>query len=395
MNLEETINYNLQSDFEVLSDFAFYNQNKIFLGKPFRKEQYNSKIFRSDMDGVWEEGKKLCDIILEKMCEENIELKQNKERLYEIYEKPVAVQEQELLAIYQQCHLTAKQIFHANKMAANEFIFGKNSLQCISSLRKAGYRFLEYSGSFAWLIVQKDNVEIDRYPLALQKVWNRMGIPQKQIHGSEFFCNEKGEVIGLDILIEERKGKVIEKELYEPWMYTIALTDKISSDSSMVEGAMLCGLDILPVAMVVEEFEAENLPHGLMIYCPEGKEDKMEIFNRVMKIERGLIECLGTTEEQRIRARCIAKEIKNILENNFLTMNEINYLACRDDYIKKCIGYLDLLKLEFPKGSFNLFPERLTGIRRKLDSLKNENSFELGKELFQETLKILKGYSPL
>ena len=121
----------------------------------------------------------------------------------------------------------------------------------------------------------------------------------------------------------------------------------------------------------------------------------MEIFNRVMKIERGLVEYLGTTKEQRILTRRVAKEIRNIFENNFLATNRVNYLACRDDYIKKCVEYLDLLKLEFSKGSFNLFPERLTGIRGKLDSLKNENNFKLGKKLFQETFEILRNYSPL
>jgi len=393
MNLEEIIHSNLQSDFKVLREHIFYNQNQILLGDVFRKEQYNSKIFRSDQDGCWEEKEKLCDIILEEMEEENNELRQNEVQLYEIYEKPLETQEPELLDIYKQCNLTASQILYANKKAANRFLFGKNSLKCVSSLRRAGYRFLVYSGSFSWLIIQKNNEEIARHPLALQRVWRRMGLPENQINGSNIYCNEKGTVVGLNILIEQRKGELIEKELYKPWMYGIVLTDKIISDSSMVEGSMVCGVDTLPIAFVVEEFETEELPSGLMLYCPEGKEDKMEIFDRVMKIERGLVEYLGATEEQRIQSRRIAKEIKDIF-GKISTVSENDFSIYRDSYLEKALKFLDLLRLRFPKGEFNLFPERMTGIRERLNSVKYENDLKEDKKLLQETFEILKKYSP-
>ncbi len=389
MELEELIKRNVQSDFEVLSESAYYNHKKLLLGEAFADSHRNSKIFRTDMDGCWEDDQKLCDIILEELCGENAELRQDRSNLFEIYEKPLEEQEPELLNIYQQCFLSGDQIFQANRRAAYRFVFGQNASECVERLIGSGYRFLVYSGSFSWLIYKKGGIEIARYPLALQTVWRPMGIPNKQIHGSEIICNEKGVVTDLNLLIEERKGKTIEKELYEPWMYGIVMTDRIASDASMVEGMMRCGLDlkpIVPVALVVEEFKKEGLPSGLMVYCPEGKRDKMEIFNRVMKIERALVEYLGSTREQREIARNLQEEVKWAYAN--LSDESVFFV-----FVDKVFSYLDSQTMRFRNGESSLFPERQTKIRELLQSIGNvclAEKAQLSKDVYEK----LKRYSP-
>lgn len=371
------------ADFEVLVDQAYYDRC-FFLG-PVLKKHYHPKIIRSDMDGVWEDNIPLCYLILDEMGNENDQLKQNREELEEIYKKPRIEQQEELTDMYVNCDLNANEIIRANLRANNRFKFGKNSLQCVSAFRRGGYYLTIYSGSFSSLVLHKPKKDFI-YPLALEQVWKRMGLSSKQTHGSVIHCDKDGKVTKVELMLEDKKGESIENELYRPWIYSIVLTDNILSDASM-----MCGIDILPIAMVLKDFQTEQLPEGLVVPCKKAREDKIELYKLAMKVERGVVMSLGFGREKIIELRKTAKEIENIFK--ICNQKTGMFLANKDSYVKKVEKFLDLLTIKSSKKNFKLFPERKTEIRKKLRRLKNTKNIEMAMRYLEESLNVIKSYS--
>ena len=97
-SIAQTIEYNLKSDFEVLSDYVFVKQEMCYLasplGLPFGKFKF--KHLRTDQDGVCEKENttQLSILHFEEMADKNPELKSNLKYLTEdIFYKPVETQE--------------------------------------------------------------------------------------------------------------------------------------------------------------------------------------------------------------------------------------------------------------------------------------------------------------
>lgn len=387
-DLQDIIEHNLKPDYKVLSDYVFVAAEHFFLGSVLKKG-YHPKILRSDHDGVWEKDGtlQLCELFQKELAEENNGIKQNFEELMEVFNKPVNVQEKDITRIYRENDVNLSQIMHASYRAEKRFEFGKNSLLAVSKLQHVlGYHFLVYSGSFEAAIKQFDGHNY-RYPLALENLWEMMGISRKQVNGSEIYCDSKGRVTKVKLMLEHKKGEAARKESLEPYRYVFVITDDIISDFSM----MSCDIHILPIVMLTGKPMPELKP--IRIPCQKSKKDKMELLKPILKVERGIVQAL-TMNKERVEQACeVANQIKELAEICTIA-DERDFEIQKEDYVNFSSRFLDLLTGELSTGRYSLFPERLTRVRTYLDMLRYTKDVIAGKELVQKTFNIMKAYSP-
>lgn len=261
IKLRECIQHNLIPEYEVLSENVFYKFHIPYLGPPVVKP-YRPKVILTDQDGVWEKGEQLCVLIQKGTMKQNDELRQNSKVIEEIfYEPDEKIQENALTDIYVQCHVKGKEVWRGNWWAAQKFQWVDDASTAITGLRYAGYYWKTRSGSFARMFLKRKK-EYRSCPLALEHIWKEMGLKRGQIAGSAVFCNNEGYVDRTELMLRSRKRSEV-----NTFLYYLVLTNDLFSDSAMME----CGLDILPIALVVEESKLAEIQHGLTLPFPQMK----------------------------------------------------------------------------------------------------------------------------
>ena len=380
----QKIKYNLEADFEVLSDFAFLKDEIYYLSSPFLKlplREYKFKYLRTDQDGVCEAENtfQLSFLHFKEMAERNRELKENFEYLTEdLFNKPVEIQEKEISELLKECRVDLKQFFYSGQEAARKFKPVKNLLEFVHTLQKKLFYYIEVcSGVFGEIIVESESFnKIYKGPLRI--LWENLGIYPKQIGGSKAYFDKNGNLVKIEIEIEHRKRKPAPHYL----QYIIGFTDYLEGDFPMID----VNINTMPIALLFGE--VTEIPYGIAIACSEARKDMMKAINPILKIERGIMEEVGNVDIK--KAEEIGREIRKIFE---ICLKNSNILKYREDYVNKSFEFLDTLAIAIAGKKYPLFPEKLTGIRDYLERLKYVSDFAACKELMEKTIDIMKKYS--
>jgi len=388
MNLEEIINYNLQSDFEVLSDYAFLGK-EIYLSHPIlgpslRKyglKELRLKRMRTDQDGVCEkEGTPQLSILhFKEMAERNKLLKENFEYLTgKIFYEPVEIQEKEIPELLRGCGVKAKDIIYAGRAAVRKFIPVENLLEYVSTAqRKLGYYLETFSGVFGEIKIKGVK---QSFAGPLKIFWKQMGLLEKQINGSIAYCDALGNIESIKLTLEDRKRSPIK----ESFNYVIGCTDYLKGDFAMID----VNISTVPIAFLFGE--VEEIPRGTAIPCPEARKDMMKVIDFVLKVERAFVEKIGEVDIK--EAERIGKEVMR----NYKLCKESheNFLKYRNDYVSRSFNFLGVLSFKSRTGErYPLIAERKTRIKEYLERLKYTTDATTGNWFLEETCKIMEKYS--
>lgn len=372
VSVADFLNYNLNSDFTVLSDFIFTFEGQNYLGHPPGRMTAFEKEFYTDFDGVWEKSgsKPAYMLVPEKLALVNKKFEKRYEELMKVYQEvptslDLTVQEKRIAKIYDECGITFNDFDYACYLVSKDFTFVKNALPFVSSLRKAGYRLSVFSGCPT---------------RALKYIWKKMD-DSISIMGTDVYFDDQGRFNNrVELLLGSKKGLSIHKHLennIRRGCYVIVLSDDPSPkfDACMVKAVMKTSI---AVPIWVGEFG--ELPFDISTKCPDGREDAMNFLKPIYKFERGFVESLLKDEITMSELADVWNDIEKLMEK----ISEENY----SDYKRVFVDLFDsFLKLESP-----LFPESMTKIRVDLARLNysEKASFDLVKKIYKK----MKKYSP-
>ncbi|MDI6798990.1 MAG: hypothetical protein QMD12_03315, partial [Candidatus Aenigmarchaeota archaeon] len=336
LSLPEAIRYNLNAEFEVLSDFTFL-RNEIYLSCPVfgtNLRGYKPKYIRTDQDGVCEEEgtPQLSFLHFREMARRNQRLNENFEYLTgKIFNDPVEVQEKELTSLLKGCSVKIKDFVYAGQAAVRKFRPVKNLLNFVSTIqRKLGYSLETFSGVFSEAKMKVNSCRSYQGPLKI--FWKRMGLSEKQINGSIAYFGKNGEIERIELRLEHRKEKPIEGFLN----YLIGFTDNLKGDFPM----MSVNINTTPVAILFGK--SEETLHGIAVPFPEGKKDMMKTIKPILKVERGFMEYIGGIDVK--EAERIGNKIKGIYKQCSEKRDPLSY---KNDYVKDSLAFLNLLRFRF------------------------------------------------
>lgn len=384
-SIAQTIEYNMKSDFEVLSDYVFVKQEMCYLASPFGSPlgKFKFKHLRTDQDGVCEKEDTIQLSILhfEEIADQNPELKLNLKHLTEdIFYKPVETQEIEIAELLRGCNVNLEQFFYGGQRAVRRFESVRNLHNYVNTTqRKLSYTLEVHSGVFKEAKVVNGGLPENKYPGPLRLLWEeRLGLPPENIRGSVAYFNEDGVPVKIMLELEHRKSEPAPEYL----QYIIGCTDYLKSDFPMID----VNINTIPIALVFGELQ--EIPRGVAIACPRARKDMMEVVELILKIERGFIEKVGGIDTY--KAEKIGREVEKLFE--MCSRDNSSFLEYRRAYVDKSFEFLDALTI-LVEEKYPLFPEKKTGIRKYLSMLKNTSDIVRGKELLEKTINIMKKYS--
>jgi len=376
MGLIEKIEENIKADFEVLSDYVFLKDDIYYLSNPSLKpplKNYKFKYLRSDQDGVCEaEGTPWLSYLHFK----NMVGEKNMEYLFEsIARKPIQEKEKEICEFLRENRINFQKFFLAGKKAVEEFKPVKNLFEFVYTAETKLSYYLEIrSGTFGEIKVGENSFD---GPLKI--FWKNLGLSSQQIGGSKAYFNEEGILEKIELELEHRKSKPLPNHL----QYVIGLTDTPEADFPMID----VDLNILPLVFSFDK--PAEIPRGIVIPCQKARKDMMEIIKIMLKVERGVVEYFGNVDVE--EAKKVGKEIKKLYEICF--SNQHNFLEYRESFVNKSLDFLEKLNVEIGGKKYPLFPENLTRIKEYLTFLRYSSNFNVGKELGEKIIELMKKYS--
>jgi phosphoserine phosphatase len=368
----ELMNGTIGHGFEPVSEYALTLFGFPMHGYPLPHGiRYNVKEIISDVDGVWN-NRSIFGMYIDALAFLNKEIKKLKGKIFSCIgelgpgniDGPVG----EIERYFIEARVSYIQHIWACLIAGRWTALRKNSIQCLSQLKRMYYDIEFFSGS--------PDIAVKSF---VSNHMSMVGLGWRNARGSEYLADEDGFIFKIKPLLYEYKAEAVEERLKE----TVGTTKGINIVLSDEIG------DIHMIQSFINPFiltgKSDDIPATVSICAPEAREDMSLIPPIIKRAEMGLCFALGYSKDEQKRILESATKFRKACK---ITEKSNADISVKEDVLNSLNEYKMLAKKLFTTSEWFTGLESLA---RKLEKAKTK------EDVASCSLKLLKRfrkYSP-